>query len=210
MKLFRALLVVGCLVGTASASYAGPIVNGSFEQLCSGCSLNRSSGAGANTWGLFSAIPGWSASGSNLIEIGTAATYGVTGQAGNNVLELDSTANAVISQIVASPGGVYSLNFLVARRNGTVAPSAELKVFWNNVEVAYVKPTDTLMTRYAVNVIGHANNTNTLRFEGFGTSDSYGALVDDVQLNGVPDGGTSLFLLGSALTAIGVFRRRQS
>jgi len=94
-----AAAVGACCISQANAI---PIVNGSFEDPL----------LGTGQWGLYWSIPGWTATGNRQIEIGRGTVYGVTGYDGNNVMELDSTGNAIVSQIVATAGGSYTLSFL--------------------------------------------------------------------------------------------------
>lgn len=202
MNFGRTLFVAFCVLGTASASQAG-IINGSFEDLRKQNGEAQSFGSG--NWGLFTEVMGWTSTGPN-IEIGLGSVYGVTGYAGQNVLELDSTANAVVSQIVAAPGGQYTLSFLAALRNNVAPGSGLFNVYWNDVLVDSYAPLLSSMTTYSKVVT--AAGTNTLRFEGAGTSDSYGAIIDDVQLTSVPDGGATVALLGLTLGGLGFLRRR--
>ena len=194
LKIFAA---AGCLLASAVSANANLIVNGSFE--------DPAFGPGGPTWGLYTQIPGWTSSGPN-IEIGTAATYGVTGQDGNNVMELDSTGNVEVSQILTTPGE-YVLSFLFAQRSGVSTTSGSFEIWWNGVSIVSLAPTSTLMALYTASV--SATGQDTLTFKGTGTSDSYGALVDDVQLNRVPDASSTLALLGGVLVMIGAAARRR-
>lgn len=195
----RVLVAVSCVLGAASASQAG-IINGSFEDIG-----NQTFQSG--TWGLFDEIPGWKAApGSSKIEIGRGSVYGISGYHEENVLELDSTSNAVISQIVAVDGGLYDLSFLGARRNNVAGASATFDVFWNNVLVGSYTPSATSMALYTKTVTAQASNT--LSFVGTGTSDSYGALIDNVQLTAVPDAGVTGLLFGMAVAGLAGLRRR--
>jgi len=198
MNFGRTLFVALCVLGTASASHAGIITNGSFEDLGAQSFQN-------GTWGLFGWVPGWSSGTGAPLEIGLGTTYGVTGYHGSNVLELDSTGNAVVSQNLLAPGGLYNVNFLAALRGTTDKGPASMSfdVLWNSLLVGSFTPGSTVMTRYSVNVVATGNDT--LAFQGTGTSDSFGAIIDDVR---VPDGGATLALLGMALGGLGFLRRR--
>ena len=193
----RILVIVGCLLSAASVSSANSIVNGSFE---SPTVWNVGPG-----WALFTSIPGWTAT-ADFIEIGAAGLYGVTGYDGKQVLELDANNNAVVGQIVLTADTSYTLSFLYAARAGIDLDSVTFEVYWNNVLVQAFAPTLTAMTLYSTNVTALA--VNTLRFTGTGTNDSLGAIIDDVQLNSVPDAGSTATLLGLGLLGLGYLRRR--
>ena len=117
----------------------------------------------------------------------------------------NTTSNAVVSQIVAVPGGLYELSFLGARRSGVLSASALFEVYWNNVLVGSYAPSQTAMTLYTHAVTAAASNT--LTFKGTGASDSYRALIDNVQLTAVPDAGVTSALFGMALAGLGILRR---
>jgi hypothetical protein len=140
---------------------ANLIINGSFEehpQFQNG------------SWGLFSAIPGWTAVGVYPIEIRTSPTYGVTGFVGNDVMELDSTGNVKVDQILATPGGSYTLSFLYARRGGVSSETCSFDVLWNGVLVTTFSPTvtpmSTVMSLFSTSVLG--STVNVLEFRGPG------------------------------------------
>ena len=203
--ILRLLTVAAFLLGSASVSSANLITNGSFEDVPS--PFTR----GGGTWDLYASIPGWAA-GVDLIEIGLGGVYGVSGFDGANVLELDANHNATVSQIVATPGGDYTLSFLFADRASVASSSASFQVYWNSDLVANISPTLTSMTLFSLQVTANANNT--LTFKGTGTDDSYGAIIDKVELNSlkvnpnaVPDGGLTSALLGLSIVGLGVIRR---
>ncbi len=164
---------------TAASANANLITNGSFE---THDAFNN------GNWGYFNgssgnAVSGWSSVG-GPIEVGTAATYGVTGQDGNDVMELDSTVNVTVNQSLITSGSSYTLSFLYAARQGVAATSDTFDVQWNGSTVASFNPTSTTMMLYSILVTGTGNDT--LSFVGTGTCDSYGALIDNVQLNLIP------------------------
>lgn len=174
MKTQLIALSLGLLM-VASAN-ANLITNGSFEthDAFNG-SWNYFYGTPGNT------VTGWSSVG-GPIEVGTAATYGVTGQDGQDVMELDSTVNVTVNQGLGTDGSSYTLSFLYAARAGVNPLSDTFEVAWNGVTVGTFNPTSTVMTLASILVTG-TGGTDTLSFIGTGTSDSYGALIDDVQLN---------------------------
>lgn len=195
------LTAAGCLMASALTANANLIVNGSFEQP----TAFQSGG-----WALYSSIPGWTIPvGGQPIEVGAAGTYGVTGQHGNNVMELDSNHNVTVSQNITASGS-YLLSFLYAQRSGVPTSSGQFTVWWNGSQIGGLfMPTSTVMTLYS-SLVTAQNGVNTLTFQGAGLSNSYGALVDDVQLNRVPDSTSTLALLGGVLGLMGLAARRRS
>ena len=199
----RVAIVFACLAGLPSVSHAGNIlINSGFENPDCDIAGNCSNGS----WGLFATIPGWTSTGFP-IEIGDVINYGIVGQEGDQVLELDSTGNAVVSQVVAGPA-VLTLSFLYADRNNGIAETFDL--YWNNVLVQsfapLANPTNSAMQFYSTTLIA-LGGVNTLSFVGTGASDSFGALIDDVKLETVPDGGATALLLGMGLVALRRLRR---
>lgn len=167
------------------AAKANLVVNGSFEQHDPFPNGQWSYfGGGLNTL----QVPGWSSNASNIpLEVGRASVYGVTGQAGLDVMELDSTRNVAATQVLATPGGLLDFSFLYAARAGRVG-SSTFSVYWNNQLVGNFAPNSTVMTSYSGQLTSIGNNT--LQFVGTGTSDSYGALIDNVSLTPVPEPST--------------------
>ena len=176
MKTQLIALSLGLL--TVASANANLITNGSFEthDAFNG-SWNYFYGTPGNT------VTGWSSVG-GPIEVGTAATYGVTGQDGQDVMDLVSTVNVTVNQSLVTIGSSYTLSFLYAARQGVAAPSDTFSVYWNNTLLGNFNPNSTAMTFTSFLVTG--TGSDTLSFVGTGTSDSYGALIDDVQLNGIP------------------------
>ncbi len=172
MKTQLIALSLGLL--TVASANANLITNGSFEDLGAG----TFNGSG---WNYFTSVPGWTSADSTPIEIGLASVYGVTGQNVNNVMELDSTANVTVNQSLITIGSAYTLSFLYAARQGVDAASDTFSVYWNTILVGNFNPNSTAMTFASFQVTG--TGSDTLSFVGTGTSDSYGALIDDVQLN---------------------------
>lgn len=203
----RVFLVIAFLIGSAAISHAGPIVNGGFEDpFCDGTSTSVCQPG--DSWGLFSSIPGWVAVVGD-IEIGDGDLYGVTGFEGNQVLELDANSNSVVGQLIAGPG-TFVLSFLYADRDIPGTNIETFDVYWNSVLVASVvplaNPPNGAMQLFTAIVTANAG-VNSIGFVGTGTSDSLGALIDDVQLNSVPDGGLTALLLGVGVFGLRLMRR---
>ena len=106
-KRFRLFSIVFWLLGSAAVVNANLIVNGSFEAPVAG------------GFGLFPSIPGWTTPlGGFPIELGAGTTYGVTGFDQKQVMEMDSTGNAIVDQTVVATAGSYKLSFLYGDRSG--------------------------------------------------------------------------------------------
>lgn len=191
-----AALAVGCVMETR----ANLVVNGSFETPYQG-----------GSWGLNNPILGWSdVSGYSApsLETGAGGIYGVTGFDGIQVMELDSTHNVVAEQTIGSFSGTLTLSFLYAQRAGVSPTSGSFDVFWNSSLVGSFAPTSTAMSLYSTTVSSGA--INTLQFVGTGTQDSYGALIDKVSIDNVPDSGSTMTFMGLGLLAVAGVRRKLS
>jgi hypothetical protein len=196
-------MVASMAMALAIPAQANLVENGSFENLGGG-SFN------SEDWGLFDSVPGWNSANGVQLEIGKASVYGVTGQVGENVMELDSTANVVSYQDLDTiPGGSYTLSFLYETRSALLAPekaeSDQFRVLWNGAQIgAIIDPSSTVMTSWSWQVTALGDGKDVLTFEGLGNSDSYGALVDGVTV--VPEPTTivagALLLLPFGLSAV--------
>lgn len=178
----------------AVTSHANFLINGGFEQ------------PGANPWQHFSngQVPGWRTS-SGVIEIGRPVVYGVTGAHGLNVMETDSTANVYVSQSVSLSTGQYELSFLFSKRGSNLenrpGNTCDFDVLWNNTVVASMSPSSSTMSTKSI-VVNGITGVNTVAFRGMGASDGMGALIDDVDLQSVPEP-CSMTALGTlALVAV--------
>jgi len=203
--MLKKIALIASMILAASFASAGLtsnlVVNGSFESPNTGTS-----------WGLFDndKVGGWFAE-QNKMEVGAASVYGVTGQTGKQVMEMDSTANAKVSQNVNTLKTSYTFSFDAALRNGTNGTTSQFAVLWNNVVIGTIVPTATKMASYKFTVIG-TGKMDKLSFLGTGKSDSYGALVDNVQLVAannapVPEPGTCA-VVGLGLAAFAKRRRK--
>jgi len=213
---YRNILII-CALTTTAISNANIIKNGSFEDLPN--ALDNS-----QPWRYFSnEIDGWYSdamfkgqklSDRPLIEVGQAWVYGVTGQAGKNVLELDSNENSKISQNVShiDSHDYYKLSFLAARRANTSIETNAFEVLWDDKLIATIDPVSTQMNEYSFTFKGDRRE-GKLSFLATGTSDSYGGIIDSVSMSDigcknqpVPEPGT-IAALGLGLVGF-VFRRR--
>ena len=196
------------------------VVNGSFEL------PNYGSG-----WG-FSAsdglVGGWYAE-TNKVEIGNAAIYGVTGATGSQVLELDAEANAKVSQTVTSGVGRTVITFDAARRADDISGGGGgggipdesnvwelplgntfgsdtfgVDVLWNDVVVGSYNPGTTSMQTFSLEVTGTGHDK--LSFRGSGISDGAGTLIDNVDVQPVPEPMSMVVIAGGVAAML---RRRR-
>ena len=171
------------------------VVNGSFED---NPSLNQ--GPNAPQEVLFSSgpnpMPGWT-------QLNTICQDGQdnptefwghgairTAQDGHWLLELDTRRNVIIQQSVPTVAGQqYGLRYYFAARPSTSLATNALRVRVNGVQVNFVTAinSDCSTCRQFSHVITATGSTTTLRFEGAGTIDGLGSLLDNVSLVLVPD-----------------------
>jgi hypothetical protein len=205
MRRFISLTLLASLAPFASAG----VVNGSFELPNYGSSWGFSASDGL--------VGGWYAE-TNKVEIGNGAIYGVTGATGSQVLELDAEVNAKVSQSVTSGVGRTVITFNAARRaddisgGGGGGPIDEsnvwelplgntfgsdtfgVDVLWNDVVVGSYNPSTTSMQAFSQEVIGTGHDK--LSFRGAGISDGAGTLIDNVDVQPVPEPMTMVVIAG--------------
>ena len=188
------------------------IVNGDFEDLPG--DLNHGS------WGVFTSISGWTAEdltpgegGVAPIEIqsglhGGVPTFPEGTDSDNNFVELDSSAelggtsgdtNVLLAQTVDVPeGGTFQFGFdYAARSNGD---TSEMTVWVDGVPVLEITDGETEWGRRELELELDAG-PHVIAFSGAdadGTSDTYGALLDNVSLRQIMPLGEDDTLKGGA------------
>lgn len=146
------------------------INNGSFE------SLNNGSPTG------------WCGLG-DVIEVGTAGSYGVTGATGTNVVELDanrtcSTGTGLYQDVRTTVGQSYQLSVDVAARACTSLATNTVEVWWNNTRIATINPSSTELKTYTFTVTGTGGNDRLSFREQDCDDDGVGGIIDNVKLIG--------------------------
>jgi hypothetical protein len=192
---FKTSLSVAIVLGVAAVSSANIVTNGSFEAVSYGNSYKQLSNDGVTG--------GWYAE-KDFLEIGAASVYGVTGQDGKQVLELDAKANAKASQKLTTTKSKYSVTFSAALRKSVATSSQGGDLYWNDVKVGSFLPSSTKMQDYKFFVTG--TGSDKISFVATGKSDSYGTLIDNVSVQAVPEP-TSMAAL--AMGGIALLRRRR-
>ncbi|MCQ8877666.1 DUF642 domain-containing protein [Pseudoalteromonas shioyasakiensis] len=146
------------------------VVNGSFEDA-----------AVSDTWELLDSLAGWQHQGAQ-VEIQKSLINIIPVIAGEQYIELDSTANYSIYQdIPTSEGDTYDISFYYsARVNGDLDTNIA-EVYWDGQLLDTLNSDSVGWKKFTYTVTGSAINTE-LKFKGAGTSDSYGAFIDDVSV----------------------------
>jgi hypothetical protein len=96
------------------------------------------------------------------------------------------------------------ITFDVAARSGVALSSTGVDVLWNDVVVGSYNPASTAFTSFSILVTGTGNDK--LSFLGTGTSDSLGSLLDNVEVQAVPEPMSMVVIAGGAAALL---RRRR-
>ncbi|MFA6179344.1 MAG: FxDxF family PEP-CTERM protein [Candidatus Methylopumilus sp.] len=196
MKKIALLLVLAISPSLANANL---LINGSFE----------AESQAAGTWGIYANLTGWT--GQNDIELRNNVAG--TASEGVNFVELDTTKNNSMFQVVSTTAGLtYNLSFDYAARAGVTSASNPIKAFWNGIEL--VKATGSGIGKTGNNWVTLdfeviATGNDKLTFSAVGTSDSYGGSLDNVVLtSAVPEPSTyGMMLAGLGLIGFSAGRR---
>lgn len=206
-KTLSALALAFTALAAHTTASANLVRNGSFEDIGTAPGVQTQA---PGTWGVYSAIDGWTTTFGNGIEVRNA-NAGNASQGGAYV-ELDSYGNSGMAQsILTTVGAYYTLSFDYSGRAGVDAASNGIDVLWNNVLLSV-----TPITASGIGLSGHAWKTysfgvfgtgnDVLSFRAVGTSDSLGGSLDNVRL--IPEPGV-LATFVAALAALGVVSQKQ-
>ena len=149
------------------------IQNGSFEEHGS---LNNGS------WGTFQSISGWNAT-SGKIEIQEGNSVGVGPAEGLAKAELDSLSNSTMEQVINNleEGERYQLILQYSPRVVDHSNTNKVRIWWNGKTVSTLngKKRGWVTKTFTVT----ASEQNKLKIAAVGKSDSFGGLIDDIQLH---------------------------
>lgn len=128
-------------------------------------------------YGIYKNILGWEAT--NGIEIGAGDVYSDAWEDGQ-VVELDTNQNSAIKQSVKlDHPSTCTFKFKYASRTKNV--SSGFKAYFNGNELVNFAAQNKSVREFSFFVLAHECE-NTVRFEATGTSDGFGATIDDVEL----------------------------
>lgn len=126
-------------------------------------------------------ITGWNNIGAK-VEIQTPLLNLIPSIAGEQYIELDSTANyAIFQDIATNEGSTYEISFYYSARIAGNLETNIAEVYWNGQLLDTLNSDSVGWKKYTYTVIGAELNTE-LKFKGAGTSDSLGAFIDDVSV----------------------------
>lgn len=189
-----ALVAAACGGFSASPARANLVTNGSFElpSLTSGTQL--------------ASIPGWAAT--NGVEIGVSSTWA---QSGKQFAEMDVNANTSMSQTLSVlPGLPSTLTFYSSPRPGQPASTTglDVKLDGNTIFSFAVDGSSLTLPNWTLYSYTYTPSTSSanLVFTGTGTSDGFGAYLDNVSYKQVPG---PLPLMGAGV-AFGLSRKLRS
>ena len=174
------------------------VVNGSFEE----------NAQPAGTWAIYSELVGWK----GLSNIELRNDVAGKAQHGVNYVELDTTTNMSMKQTITG-SGLYQLSFWYSAREGRAAGD-------NGLDFTFGSLTGSLLGNVAGAASGNVwqqytglvtlNGATDLIFSAAGTSNSYGASLDNIVVTAVPEVETYAMMLAGLGLMGTIVRRRKS
>lgn len=182
--------------GDGEGELIGPnlIINGSFEEIDQNA---REIVRDGEVVAYDTDIPGWNGTRGELVVDGfldMPAAEGElwldTGREGTNLVDISQSVDGL------TEGVSYRLSFSAGQWDTpSPAPDETLNVFWNGELIANVRPeTVDGYEEFSFDLVsGSGDGTDTLRFQGVGTSerDSQGVVIDDISLFEIASGGAA-------------------
>jgi hypothetical protein len=201
-QLFKAAVVSALLAAGSAHATTELIINGSFENLGFGHSVPDHQ---SQTYGV---IDGWFSLTRGIEVVNNVL---VTAADGHNFVELDTTRNSSMSQVILGTkrNQSYTLSFALEDRPGVGAASLGLQVLWNGSVVGTYGAGYSAWTTETLSVTSNKIGTDLLTFRAIGSSDSEGTFLDKVSLvSAVPEPETYGMLV-AGLGMIGFMTRRR-
>lgn len=196
-------------------SSASLIQNGNFED------------SNVSNWNVFNSINGWDTLEGAGIEIQTNSTLNfIDAQEGNNYVELDShdrsnqgRHNSMMGQVLEglTIGSSYDLSFWYTARTNRSDNSNGINMLWGSdynslTDMLSIENTvqDGIWHQYTYSLTA-TDSSMLLAFEADGKNDSYGGLIDNIEVNAtsVPEP-SILALMGIGVVGLGFANRRKS
>lgn len=220
--MLRSLTLGVALTLIAGAAQANLIDNGDFELGPStpGLVNNNMFGdmagrSGDRSWDVWTALPGWTTQSGNGIEVQTARTIGgADPQSGAHYVELDSHprqgSNTTMVQTVSLDAGTYRLSYWYQPRTNNAGDNV-LAAMFDGVDLRVHDETTTAQggwVQYFANIDVTSAGSYLIGFAARGDANTFGALLDNVELTQTPIPG-ALPLLGAGVAGLSFWRRRQ-
>jgi hypothetical protein len=194
-------LTAAALAFAAIGAHAESVTNGSFE----------ADAQAAGTWSIQNNLTGWT--GMSNIELRNNVAGAA--QDGVNFVELDTTANMSMKQTITG-SGLYTLSFWYSAREGRAAGD-------NGLGFSFGDLSGNVLMTTAGAAVGNGNvwqhftglvnlsGPSDLVFTAMGTSNSYGASLDNISVTAaVPEPETYALLLAGLGLMGTIIRRRKA
>lgn len=186
----------------ASSAFGATVTNGSFET--GTVTLGSGYGISLSNYG------GWDVGPAGVEIQEDGAIGGIDAQDGERYVELDTTVNSFISQMITfTSAGTYALEFYYSSIRNTDGILAQIGAA--STSLTTVGTSNTGWQKVTLGFTSDGTTPQLLKFTATGPSSGVGGLLDNVsitQLTAVPLPATGLMLLG-ALGGLTALRRRK-